>query len=54
MANRQGGFDLRANFCFPVSLDSGSETDNWWGLEDTREISQVIIKTYTSFTDTAF
>lgn len=45
MADRKEGLGMRVNFCFSLSLDSCSKTDNWWGLEDTRRISQVT-KTY--------
>lgn len=33
MATKKEVLGLRTNFCFSVSLDSGSETDNRWGLE---------------------
>lgn len=52
MADGKEAVGLRANFCFSVSLDSCSESDSWWVLED-RGISQVI-KTYASFTNIAF
>lgn len=35
MANKKEALGLRANFCFSLSLDSCSESDSWWGPEDT-------------------